>query len=251
MTNPPHLPARQPGLSLPSQARTSRLRRGLLGAGLAGLAAIWGARMLLGPVEGWAWAIAAAGFAAIWGLVVWQMRRSYPHDRIGACNVITLLRAALAMSLLAPLLGGQAAGWAVAGAAALALALDGADGWMARQQGLTSDFGARFDMETDAILALILSLHVYLGSAVGAEGLILGLARYAFVAAAVIWPWLAAPLPQRFRRKAICVLQLAALILLQLPILPPDAAIILTRLVAALLVWSFAVDILWLRERAG
>ena len=39
----------------------------------------------------------------------------------------------------------------------LLLALDGLDGWAARRQGLVSAFGARFDMEVDALLILALA----------------------------------------------------------------------------------------------
>ncbi|MFH7468205.1 CDP-alcohol phosphatidyltransferase family protein, partial [Pseudomonas syringae group genomosp. 7] len=77
----------------------------------------------------------------------------------------------------------------------------GVDGWLARRSGLVSRFGARFDMEVDAALALILSLHLLAGTAVGAEALVLGLARYAFVAAGLAWPWLSADLPPTDRRK--------------------------------------------------
>ena len=130
--------------------------------------------------------------------------------------------------------------------AATALALDGLDGWLARRSGLASAFGARFDMEVDAALALILALHALAGTAVGPEVLLLGLARYAFVAAMAPWPWLARPLPQRFRRKAVCVLQLAALIVLLLPPLPPEAAVTLARIATVALAYSFGADILWL-----
>ena len=46
------------------------------------------------------------------------MRRTYPHDRIGGCNAVTLLRAGLVCALLMPLAAGDAAGWGVAGVAA-------------------------------------------------------------------------------------------------------------------------------------
>ncbi|WP_299841726.1 CDP-alcohol phosphatidyltransferase family protein [uncultured Paracoccus sp.] len=253
MGNPQHLQEGRPGRSAVHRgnAPADPLRWGLLAAGLAGLAAVLACQLLLDISGALLWGLAALGFALIWLIVARQMRRGYPHGRIGACNAVTLIRVALALALVPPLLAGQPAGWIVAGIAGVALVLDGLDGSLARRQGLVSDFGARFDMEADSILALILSLHVVAGSAVGAEGLILGLARYAFVGAMLLWPWLSAPLPQKFRRKTICVVQMVALILLLLPILTPDAAILVARLAAALVVWSFAVDILWLRGRAG
>ena len=65
----------------------------------------------------------------------------------------------------------------------------------------------------------------------------------------MVWPWLTAPLPQRWRRKAICVAQLATLILLQLPALPGPLAVGLSWAALGLVLWSFAADILWLRAR--
>ena len=122
-------------------------------------------------------------------------------------------------------------------------------GRLARQSGLVSNFGARFDMEIDSILALLLAVHAFIGTAAGAEVLALGLIRYVFVAASVLWPWLAYPLPQRWRRKAICVVQLATLIILQIPSVPGDAAIVLSRAAFLLVLYSFAVDVIWLRAR--
>lgn len=217
----------------------------LAGAGLMQLVRAAG---LTGGASGWL--AASALYLAAAGAVLLLMRRFYPHDRIGGCNAVTLLRGALVCALLPPLLAGNAAGVAVAATGAAALALDGVDGWLARRSGLASGFGARFDIEVDSALALILSLHVLAGTPVGAEVLLLGLTRYGFVLAGALWPGLAAPLPQRFRRKLVCVLQLAALVLLQLSLLPEGAAIWLTRAAAATLLWSFAVDLLWLRRQS-
>ena len=51
--------------------------------------------------------------------------------------------------------------------AAVALALDPADGWLARRTGTASALGARFDGEVDAFLILALSVYVAPGSARG------------------------------------------------------------------------------------
>jgi phosphatidylglycerophosphate synthase len=175
--------------------------------------------------------------------------RHYPHSRFGTCNAVTLGRMALGCALLASLVTGQVTGWAVAGVAAVSLSLDGIDGFLARRSGLISDFGARFDMEVDAAFALILSLHALIGDPVGAEVIILGLMRYLFIGAGYIWPWLTAPLYDSTWRKAICVLQIATLIILQLPIISEYLGIILARIALAVLLWSFGRDILWLRAR--
>nr|WP_318272643.1 CDP-alcohol phosphatidyltransferase family protein [Paracoccus saliphilus] len=188
----------------------------------------------------------AAIFLLATGLVVEGMRRHYPHDRVGACNGVTLMRLALATALLAPLAAGAAAGWVVGAVAGVALALDGVDGFLARRSGLVSQFGGRFDMEVDAALALVLALHAVAAGPLGPAVLALGLMRYAFVAAGAIWPWIRAPLPPSLARKTVCVVQLATLIVLQLPPLPQDGATVLARLAALALTWSFGRDLLWL-----
>ncbi|MGA9251488.1 MAG: hypothetical protein WBV71_03470, partial [Roseobacter sp.] len=66
-----------------------------------------------------------------------------------------------------------------------------------------------------------------------------------------IWPELRAPLPQAFRRKAICVVQIAALILLMFPLTPQAAALPVATLAVIALSWSFLIDILWLTRRAA
>jgi phosphatidylglycerophosphate synthase len=185
------------------------------------------------------------------GLLWVQMPRNYPHPRFGACNAVTLLRAGLGATLLTPILVVGAAdnamnGWAVALVASAALSLDGVDGWLARRSRLNSAFGARFDMEVDAALALLLSLLALAAGEVGPVVLVLGLMRYTFVAASWVVPWMAAPLPDRFGRKAVCVIQIAALIALQTPIVTGALAISIALGAALALIWSFGRDILWL-----
>ena len=77
-----------------------------------------------------------------------------------------------------------------------------------------------------------------------------GLLRYAFVAASWVWPWLAADLPPRWRRKAVCVVQIVGLIVALAPIVPLDVSAPLSAAALAMLAWSFWVDVAWLR-RAG
>ena len=95
--------------------------------------------------------------------------------------------------------------------------------WTARwrgRRGLASEFGARFDMETDALLMLVLCLLVLHFGKAGAWVLAAGVMRYAFVLAARLWPWLARPLPPSRRRKAVCVVQITSLIVCLGPIVP-------------------------------
>lgn len=189
--------------------------------------------------------LAFAVAAAVAGQV---LRRSYRHDHLGLCNAITLARLALTTALVAPLVANASASWAVFAVATVALALDGFDGWAARRQGYVSEFGARFDMEVDSLLALVLAISAATASGAGAIAIVLGLPRYLFAAAAWRLPWLRRDLPERFSRKVVCVLQLGALIALQAPILPAGLAFALVPAVAAALAWSFAVDLAWLRR---
>lgn len=212
------------------------------------------------PVAGWATAFHGAPLSALLcALAVYgagaalagaSLRRGFPHEILGWCNVITLFRLALMTVLVVPLAapGTAAHALTVFALAGAALALDGADGWLARRDRRVSDFGARFDMEVDSALALVLALLALRSGDAGALVLVLGLARYAFGLAGLVWPWLTAPLPPRFARKVVCVAQLAVLIALQLPQPLPWLTDLMVGAVAAGLVWSFGRDILWLRQ---
>ena len=78
--------------------------------------------------------------------------------------------------------------------AAVALALDAADGWVARRTGTATALGARFDGEVDAFL--IPALSVYVAPTYGAWVLAIGAARYLFLAGEWLLPWMRAPLPR-------------------------------------------------------
>ena len=54
-----------------------------------------------------------------------------------------------------------------------------------------------------------------------------------------------------WRRKAVCVLQVAGLSALLLPAVPPTASAPAAAALVATLAWSFVVDVVWLwRHRA-
>ena len=178
------------------------------------------------------------------------MRRGYPHATLGLCNVVTLFRLTLVAALLAPLAGGTAPWGVVVAIAALALSLDGVGGWLARRAGHVSDFGARLDMEVDAALAMILALNAWAAGTTGAVVLMLALPRYAFAAAALCVPWLDRPVPDRLSRKAVCVLQLSTLIVLQIPPFADAVPGYGVAAVGAALLWSFARDVVWLWQTA-
>ncbi|MEM9798120.1 MAG: CDP-alcohol phosphatidyltransferase family protein [Pseudomonadota bacterium] len=221
--------------------------------GLTGLALL--------PVPLWtALALAPSGmipalavYLAGLALAMVGMAAAYPHARMGACNLVTTIRLALVAAILAlgmeVAIAGPVPGWAIFGMAVTALLLDGVDGYLARRARLTSDFGARYDMEVDAALAATLALVLLALGRGGSELLVLGFSRYVFVLASRWAPWLSAPLPERWTRKAICVVQIATLAVLTAPLLPEALARPLALSAAGLLIWSFARDIRWLAAR--
>ena len=196
---------------------------------------------------------AAALFAAIVGLSIGFLRQHHPFERFGAANQITTGRAILVVLVAA--LVGEAQAPAVAGAAVAASVaatlLDGVDGWLARRHGIASRFGARFDMEIDALLILALSVLAWRHDKAGAWVVLSGLLRYAFVVAGVAAPWLRAPLRPSRRRQTICVIQIAALTLVMVPGIEPPLSTALATLALVMLTYSFLIDTVWLWHRAA
>ena len=221
-----------------------------------GLALVWTVAAALAGHDGFVTvSVALMTFTTVAALAGQAFNRSYPHDRLGLCNAVTLLRAALASALVAPILSpgvlaqDERIAWAVVVLGIIALALDGLDGWLARRSGLVSEVGARFDMEVDAFLGLILSVLALQTGKAGVWVLALGMLRYVYVAAGLLLPWLRGSLPERFRRKLICVVQIGVLVLLMAPVAMPPASAVIAAVATLLLVWSFAVDVIWLARR--
>ncbi len=222
------------------------------GLGLAAAAAWAGAALLDLPPLYLGQTIAV--FSAIAVMVFLALPRHLPWRRFGAANRVTLLRAVIA-ALFAGLVGQAAgaaeAGWLLAALAALSLALDGLDGWIARRSGMASRFGARFDMELDAFFILVLAALAFELGKAGAWVLLSGLLRYGFVGAAALWPALRRALPASRRRRWVCVLQTGALAFCLAPSVEPPLSTFAAALALALLAWSFATDLAWLiRNRA-
>ncbi|WP_192842981.1 CDP-alcohol phosphatidyltransferase family protein [Aureimonas frigidaquae] len=185
---------------------------------------------------------------AVTGLAVAGLSRGYPYDRLGPANLVTQGRAALTASLSAALvvMPDAAVLWAVTSIAVLCLFLDGVDGQLARRSGLVSRFGARFDMETDSLLALLLALVAFRSGSGGVLVLALGLPRYGFWVLGRIYPRLSGPLPERMGRKLVCVIQIVALLLIVSPLTGPASSDMLALFALACLAWSFGRDILFL-----
>jgi phosphatidylglycerophosphate synthase len=167
--------------------------------------------------------------------------------RMGAANVVTLSRAVLVGGVTALVVTSfthPVSTPALVLVAGVALALDGVDGQVARRTGCTTALGARFDMEIDAFLILVLS--VYAGDRFGWWTVAIGAFRYLFVAASWALPWLTAALPPRFSRKVVAALQGVVLALVTANLLPPPYAVAALALALASLTWSFGRDAGWL-----
>src|SRR4051794_35953699 len=140
---------------------------------------------------------------------------------LGPASWVTLARATLAVGVAALAADSFAHSTPVAllvTLAAVALALDLVDGWVARRTGTASALGARFDGEVDAFL--ILALSVYVAQESGAWVLAIGAARYAFLACEGLLPWLRAPLPPRRWRRIIAAAQGVVLTIAAAGVLP-------------------------------
>lgn len=180
--------------------------------------------------------------------VVSRIDRGHSHARFGWPNAVTTVRA-IGVALVAAFIGefssAGASVWIIALALA-ATALDGVDGGLARRTGTASAFGARFDMEIDALLIMALSVLTWEYGKAGAWIILSGLLRYLFVAAGWMWSFMQRPLPPRFRRKAVCVAQILGLLLALLPQVQRPASTAIAAASLALLAWSFGVDTAWL-----
>lgn len=205
----------------------------------------------LGPT-GWLVGVAyALGLATLLGAAA----RRAGATALGPADLVTLTRAGLGggvTALVADHIAGAPMPMPVAtmvAVAATALALDAVDGKVARRTGTVSALGARFDMEVDAFLVLVLS--VYVAGLVGPWVLAIGVMRYVFVAASWATPWLRAALPTRYSAKAIAAVQGVVLVIASADVLPYALTFTLVATALATLVWSFGSSVVWLWRAAN
>ncbi len=227
------------------------LRGSAVAAGLVGLILVVGIAVVartalpLGefyPLKAGAW------FAGVSVLAIGFLRTNHPFSHFGPGNQMTTARAML-VALVASLIGEPGLRHAAAGAASaslLVVALDGIDGWLARRTNMASHFGARFDMEVDALLILVLSILAWRYGKAGAWVMVSGAMRYAFVGAGWIVHRFQLPLPPSRRRQLICVVQVVGLSFVVMPLTTRAFSGPVAALIVGLLCYSFAVDVLWL-----
>ena len=231
-------------------ARVEAVRAAAAGcAATAAGGALLAARLDLGA---WLPLAAVAVFAVVMAVALATIERYHPFARFGPANVVTTIRAAVTALVTAMIGIGPSRPLAAFGAALLGLlvvVLDGVDGRMARRSAMASPFGARFDMEVDALLILALAALVYRHHKAGAWVLASGLLRYGFVAGGMMWAWLRRPLEPSRRRQLVCVIQIAGLLLALAPFVPAPLSTVLAAVALGALGWSFAVDVWWLWTR--
>ncbi len=172
-------------------------------------------------------------------------------DALGPADRVTLTRATFAggvAALTADSLGGPVPVATLVTLTVVALVLDAVDGWVARRTGTASTLGARFDMEVDAFLILVLS--VYVAHSTGEWWVLaIGAARYAFVAAGRLLPWMRGSLPPRYWRKVVAAIQGVVLTFATAEVLPRSLTNAALAASLAMLTESFGRDVWWLRHR--
>ncbi len=215
---------------------TGLIAQVLLVAALAGTVGLSGAGWVVGVTCG---VITNAALAR--GL------SRYRVDRLGPADWVTLVRATLAVgvaALVADSFDQPAPVTLLVTLTVVALALDAVDGWVARRNRTASTFGAHFDGEVDAFLILVLS--VYVARSTGAWVLAIGAARYAFLAAGWLLPWLREPLPPRYWRRVVAATQGVVLTIAAADVLPHVLTQAALAVALALLCESFGRDTWWL-----
>jgi hypothetical protein len=119
---------------------------------------------------------------------------------------------------------------------------------VARRTGTATPLGTRIDGEADAFLILVLSIAV--SQNYGRWVLLIGAARYAFLLAGWLIPWLRAPLPPRFWRKVVAAVQGVVLTVAASGVTSRLTGMIAVGVALLLLAESFGHDVIWL-YRAG
>lgn len=198
------------------------------------------------PLPPPAWA-AGIGYLVVSTLLLTVALRRRRAERFGAANAVTATRSMLVGVVTAMVVAsfwGEASAALFVSIVAVALVLDGVDGYVARRTGSESELGARFDMEVDAFLLLVLS--VYVAPFVGWWVLIIGLLRYGFVAAGWALPFMRATLPPRYWRKVVTAASGIALAAVASQLLPLGANVLVVVTALALMLESFGRDVVWL-----
>ncbi len=184
---------------------------------------------------------------AITAVLLRRPRSCSPADQV------TLARAAVAGGCATLFAGALLAGtpvltWQLFVLGVTALVLDAVDGLVARATGTSSAAGARFDMETDAAVLLVLS--VVISVALVPWAWLIGAMRYVFAGVAAVHPPWRAPLPPRPSRQVIAAGAGVAIGIALAPVVDAEIARVVLGAAVAALLYSFGRDVLDLERRA-
>jgi phosphatidylglycerophosphate synthase len=218
-----------------------------LAAGAAGQLAVLTALAATVGLGTLGWLVGAGYVVGLWTLLAGAARRAR-STTLGPADLVTLARAVLVGGVAGLVADRFASGVTPVATlvvlAAVALALDGVDGQVARRTGTVSALGARFDMEVDAFLVLVLSIHVAV--VVTPWALVVGGMRYAFVAASWALPWLRGALPARVSAKVVAAAAGIVLVVATAGVLPGALAAGLVLALTVAVSWSFGQSVAWL-----
>lgn len=165
-------------------------------------------------------------------------------------DLVTLGRAVLVVGLAALVLRAlslevQAQTWTVVWVGALAWALDGVDGYVARRTGTVTDHGAVLDSGVDGALVLVLAVAL---APVAPWALIGGLLYPAFLLGQVWRPAWRRMLPHRTARRLAGGTLTGTLVVGAAPFWSAGTVRACVALAITWVVWSFAVDVRWLER---
>ena len=188
-----------------------------------------------------AWPAALIGAGSLLFALGTELRARSSPARLGAANAVTLGRVGLVILL----------GWCLraqpgpreAALILIVFALDGLDGWLARRAGTASAFGARFDMESDALFVLVCALGLYARGRLGAFVLVPGLLRYLYVLALALVPQLEREAPRSSLGRYAFSLLVLSLAVSAWPLFPQHALVALVA--SAGIAASFARSVYW------
>jgi phosphatidylglycerophosphate synthase len=184
--------------------------------------------------------IAVVGVAG--GAVMSRTTRwSGPADRVTLARTVLIGGCA---AICVPVLTGvlPARPWWLLMLVVPALLLDAVDGVVARRTGTSSAAGARFDMEMDAALLMILSLIAV--RSLGWWVLAIGGMRYAFVAATYLRPKWRNPVPFSQFRRVVAAVQGIVLAVGLAPVVPLPIGRAAVAVALFLLISSFGQQVL-------